>query len=163
MIRLTLNFLTTSSSSSNNVNSGMLPRPPALSVRRSGESSMLMVRSSSFGTSFIPRRSAPKANPREGLRDDILSDALCADAATPHHTTTVLRPFFRDHPGQAGARRELLDFMVQEKINRGRHTDHPTGRHSIRTNQCPPPPSPLFTGRMPFLPPNQQCQNTEGN
>jgi len=35
----------------------------------------------------------------------------------------------------AGARRELLDFMVQGKINRGRHTDHPTGRHSIWTNQ----------------------------
>jgi len=53
--------------------------------------------------------------------------------------------------------------MVQGKINRGRHTDHPTGRHSIRTNQCPPPPSRhFFTGRMPFLPPNQQCQNTEG-
>jgi len=26
------------------------------------------------------------------------------------------------------------------KINRGRHTDHPARRHSIRTNQCPPPP-----------------------
>ena len=25
--------------------------------------------------------------------------------------------------------------------NRGRRTDHPAGRHSIRTNQCPPPPS----------------------
>jgi len=44
-------------------------------------------------------------------------------------------------PGWAGARRELMDFMVQGKINRGRHTDHPAGRHSIRTNQCPPPPS----------------------
>ena len=31
--------------------------------------------------------------------------------------------------------------MVQGKINRGRHTDHLAGRHSIRTNQCPPPPS----------------------
>ena len=63
-----------------------------------------------------------------------------------------------------GARRELLDFMVQGKINRGRHTDHPAGRHSIRTNQCSPPPSPNFlTGQMPFLPPNQQCQSTEGN
>jgi len=46
--------------------------------------------------------------------------------------------------GWAGARRELLDFMVQGEINRGRHTDHPAGRHSIRTNQCPPPPSPIF-------------------
>jgi len=31
--------------------------------------------------------------------------------------------------------------MVQGKINRGRHTDHPAGRHAIQTNQCPPPPS----------------------
>jgi len=42
-------------------------------------------------------------------------------------------------------------------------TDHPAERHSIQTNQCPPPPSPFFTGQMPFLPPNQQCQSTEGN
>jgi len=42
--------------------------------------------------------------------------------------------------------------MVQGKINRGRHTDHPAGHHSIQTNQCSPPPSPIFfTGRMPFL------------
>jgi len=33
---------------------------------------------------------------------------------------------------------------VQGKINRGRHTDHPVGRHSVRTNQCPPPPSSRF-------------------
>ena len=37
---------------------------------------------------------------------------------------------------------------MQGKINR--HTDHPAGRHSIRANQCPPPPSPyIFTGRTP--------------
>ena len=74
-------------------------------------------------------------------------------------------PLFPGPPGWAGARREHLDFMVQGKINRGRHTDHPAGRHSIRiSNQCPPPTSPIFfTGRMPFLPPNQQRQSTEGN
>jgi len=55
-----------------------------------------------------------------------------------NHFTTL----FPGPPGWAGARRELLDFMVQGKINRGRHTDHPTGRHSIRTNQYLPPPSP---------------------
>jgi len=81
-----------------------------------------------------------------------------------YHTTP--QPFyglFPEPPGWASARRELLDFMVQGKTNRERHTDHPAGRHSIRTNQCPPPPSPIFfTGRMPFLPPNQQRQNTEG-
>ena len=80
------------------------------------------------------------------------------------HTHNRLTALFPGPPGWAGARRELLDFMVQGKINRGRHTDHPAGCHSIRTNQCLPPPSPhFFTGRMLFLPPNQQCQSTEGN
>ena len=60
-------------------------------------------------------------------------------------TTTVLRLFFLGPPGWAGARRELLDFMVQGKINRGRHTDHPAGHHSIQTNQCSPPPSSPYT------------------
>jgi len=59
-------------------------------------------------------------------------------------------PFFRDHPGELVP--ELLDFMVQEKINRGRHTNHPAGRHSIRTNQCPPPPCSPFFYRMDALP-----------
>jgi len=53
-------------------------------------------------------------------------------------------------------RRELLDFMVQGKSNRGRHTDHPARRHSIRTNQCLPPPSPIFlqAGCPPCRPTN---------
>jgi len=52
---------------------------------------------------------------------------------------------FPGPPGWAGARRELLDFyfMVQGEIYRD--TDHLAarrGRHSIQTNQYPPPPSP---------------------
>jgi len=59
-----------------------------------------------------------------------------------HHTHhNHFMALFPGPPGWAGARRELLDFMVQAKINRGRYNDHPAGRHSIRTNQCPPPPS----------------------
>ena len=78
-----------------------------------------------------------------------------------NHHQTGLRPFFRNHPGEPVPEQNF--FMVQGKINRGRNTDHPAGRHSVWTNQCPPPPSPhFFTGRMPFLPPNQQCQSTEG-
>jgi len=68
----------------------------------------------------------------------------------PHNnrfTTLLLGP-----PGWAGARTELLDFMVQGKINRDRHTDHLAGHHSIRTNQCPPPPSPPFFYRLDALP-----------
>jgi len=51
--------------------------------------------------------------------------------------------FFWDHPGEL-VPEENFDFMVQRKINRGRHTDHPAGRNSIWSNQCPPPPSPHF-------------------
>jgi len=58
-----------------------------------------------------------------------------------HNHFTALFP---GPPRWAGARRELLDFMVQRKIHKGRHTDHPAGRHPIRTNQCSPPPSPHF-------------------
>jgi len=60
----------------------------------------------------------------------------------PHHNHFMA--LFPGPAGWGGARRELLDFMVQGKINRGRHTDHPAGHHSIWTKQCLPPPSPIF-------------------
>jgi len=80
----------------------------------------------------------------------------------PHHNRFTA--LFPRPPGWAGATRELLDFMVQAKINRGRHTDHralgatPSWLTSAHHHHPP-----VFTGRMPFLPPNQQCQSTEGN
>jgi len=86
---------------------------------------------------------------------------------TPLLLTTTPQPFYGPFSGTPWVSRcqgERLDFMVQGKINRERQTDHLGGRHSVRTKQCPPPSSPMFfTGRMPFLPPNQQCQRTEGN
>ena len=57
----------------------------------------------------------------------------------PYHNRFMA--FFPGPPRWAGARKELLDFIVQGKINRGRHTDYPAGCHSIWTNQCPPPPT----------------------
>ena len=66
-----------------------------------------------------------------------------------HNRFTALFP---GPPGSAGARRELLDFTVQGKVKRGRYTDHPTGRHYIRTNQCQPPPSPYISYRLDALP-----------
>jgi len=38
----------------------------------------------------------------------------------------------------------LLDFYGAREDNRGRHTDHPAERHSIQTNQRPPPTAPIF-------------------
>jgi len=70
----------------------------------------------------------------------------CGMLATRTHTRNCFTALFLGQPRWAGARREILDFMVQGKIkiNRGRHADHPAGRHSIRTKQCPPPSSRFY-------------------
>jgi len=47
------------------------------------------------------------------------------NTCTHTHTQTLYSPF------PQGARED----------NRGRHTDHPAGRHSIQTNRWPPPSS----------------------
>jgi len=72
-----------------------------------------------------------------------------------HHHHYRFTALFPEPPGWACARRELLAFMVQGKINRGSHTDHPTGHHSIWTNQCPPPSSPHIFYRLDALPTTQ--------
>jgi len=46
--------------------------------------------------------------------------------------TTVLWPFFLDHQREPVPEES---FTVLGRITRGRHTDNPGGRHSIRTNQ----------------------------
>jgi len=71
-------------------------------------------------------------------------------------------PFFRDHPGEPVPEENFWTLWCKGRLTEA-DTNHVAGHHSIGTNQCQPPSSPhFFTGRMPFLPPNQQCQNTEG-
>jgi len=66
-----------------------------------------------------------------------------------HHRFTAL---FLGLPGWAGAKKNLLlDFYGARNNNRGRHTDHLDGRHSIRTNRQPTSNIPPFLCRMPFL------------
>jgi len=69
-----------------------------------------------------------------------------------HYHHNHFTALFPGPPGWAGARREPLDFMVQGKINGGRHTDRPAGRHFIRFNQCLPPPSSHIFYRPDALP-----------
>jgi len=70
---------------------------------------------------------------------DRMGMPLCKDPTPPLYGpfsgTTWVSQCQKRTSGLYGAR----------KINRGRHTDQPAGRHSIWTNQCPPPPSSALT------------------
>ena len=73
--------------------------------------------------------------------------------------TTVLRPFFWDHPGEPVPEENFCTLWCKGRLT-GRHSDHPAGRHCIRTNQCPPPPSPPYflQARCPFCRPNNSVK-----
>jgi len=72
--------------------------------------------------------------------------ALCTIVAhnIAQNTTTTPQsfygPFFRVHPGEPVPEENFWTLWC----NGDRHTENPARRHSIRTNQCPPPPSPAF-------------------
>jgi len=53
-------------------------------------------------------------------------------------TTTILQPFFRDHPGEPVPEENFWTLWCKGRLTEA-DTDQPAGRHSIRTNQCPPP------------------------
>jgi len=79
-----------------------------------------------------------------------------------HHATTILRPFLGT-PGELVPEENFWTLWCK-----GRLTEEdtstiwlhatPSGLSSAHLHHPP-----LFTGRMPFMPPNQQCQSTEGN
>ena len=74
-------------------------------------------------------------------------------------TTTVLRPFFRDHPGEPVTEENFWTLWCKERLTEAdtstiRLGDTPSGLTSAHLHNPPL----FFTGRMPFLPPNQQCK-----
>jgi len=58
-------------------------------------------------------------------------------------TTTLLRPFFRDLPGEPVPEENFWTLWCKGRLTEA-DTDHLAGCHSIRTNQCPPTPSRHF-------------------
>jgi len=78
-----------------------------------------------------------------------------------HNRFTALFP---EPPGWAGARRELLDLWCKERLTEADTQTiwlgaTPSGLTIAHLHHPPH----FFTGQMPFVPPNQQCQSTEGN
>jgi len=83
---------------------------------------------------------------------------------TPH-TTTVLGPFFRDHPGEPVPEENFWTLWCKPKLT---EANTPTIRLGATPSRLTSAhlhhiPHIFFTGRTLFLPPNQQCQSTEGN
>jgi len=81
----------------------------------------------------------------------------------PHHHNH-LRPFFRDHPGEPVPEENFWTLwckgrLTETEISTIQLGATPSGLSSAHLHHPPI----FFTGRMPFLPPNQQCQSTEGN
>ena len=79
------------------------------------------------------------------------------------HITTILRPFFRDHPGEPVPEENFWTFWCKERLT---EADTPTiwlGATPSGLTRAHLHHPPFFTGWMPFLPPNQQHQSTEGN
>jgi len=86
---------------------------------------------------------------KETCRDSEITKCPASHQACYTRTHNRFAALFPGPPGWAGARRELLDSVVQGKINGGRHNDHLDGWHSIRTNQCPPPASHFMQAGCP--------------
>ena len=86
---------------------------------------------------------------------------------THTHTHNHLTALFPGLPGSTGTRKVIpiwillkqetvsgsgISWAICKSAPRSRHITMPAPHHSV-----------FFTGRMPFLPPNQQRQSTEGN
>ena len=81
---------------------------------------------------------------------------------TDRHTHTCLTALFLGLPGWAGTRK-AKPIWILLKGWQWHQLDCMLVCTSLLTdNHASTPPLSFFTGRMPFLPPNQQCQSTEG-
>jgi len=69
--------------------------------------------------------------------------------------TTVLRPFFRDHPGKPVPEENLWTLWCKGRLTEADTQTIRTGASPSRLNSAHLHHAPFFTGKMPFLPPNQ--------
>ena len=81
-----------------------------------------------------------------------------------HTAPTILRSFFRDHPGEPVAEENFWTLWRKGRLTEAdtltiRLGATPSGLTSAHLHHPPI----FFTCRMPFLPPNQQHQSTEGS
>ena len=82
------------------------------------------------------------------------------------HTQTCLTALHTGLPGWAGTRKvKPVWILLKQETVSGSGISWAICKSASRSRQIttPAPHCSVFTGRMPFLPPNQQCQSTEDN
>jgi len=81
------------------------------------------------------------------------------------HTHTRLTALCPGLPGWAGTRKvKPIWILLKQETVSGSGISLDICKSAPRSRQItmPAPHHLVFTGRMPFMPPNQQCQSTEG-
>ena len=82
------------------------------------------------------------------------------------HTHTRLTALFPGLPGWVSTRKvKPIWILLKQETVSGSGISWVICKSAPRSRQItmPAPRYSVFTGRMPFLPPNQQCQSTEGS
>ena len=90
---------------------------------------------------------------------------VCFRIMAHTHTHTRLTALFPGLPGWAGIRKvKPIWILLKQETVSGSGISWAICKCASRSRQItmPGPTTQFFTGRMPFLPPNQQCQSTEG-
>ena len=85
---------------------------------------------------------------------------------THTHTHTRLTALCPGLPGWAGTRKvKPIWILLKQETVSGSRIRWAICKSALRSRQIatPAPYHSVFTGRMPFLSPNQQCQSTEGS
>jgi len=80
-----------------------------------------------------------------------------------HNHHNHFKALFQDHPGEPVPDENFSTLWCKGRLT---EADTPTirlGATPTRLSSAHVHHLPIFTGRMPFLPPNQQCQSSEGN
>ena len=118
--------------------------------------------SSSQVTATMPRRDVPAVPPA----GDYVITSQVRLVNTHTHTHTRLTALCPGLPGWAGTRKVIpIWILLKQETVSGSGISWAICKSAPRSRQITIPVlhhSKFFTGRMPFLPPNQQRQSTEG-
>ena len=117
-----------------------------------------LVRITSYGVTVDQKMS--------GTTSGICRGRPCAFSPLNTHTHTRLTALYPGLPGWAGTRKvKPIWILLEQETVSGSGISWAICKSASRSRQITMPAphySSFFTGWMPFLPPNQQCQSTEG-